>query len=182
MATVGSLGGITFNVSSRRVLTFDNYFRQGNIKSAEHEIIAEKSNMEFTGLDPEEITFDIQLFSQLNVTPEKKLEVLRNMRDTGKVVSFILGNRPISQNKWMITGLSEKPSYWKQRGKMHVVTVSVALKEYRVDANAATETNTSTPWGNVASQVSEVKEKVSAYKQEALDVLDQVDDTVGDIL
>ena len=108
MATVGSLGGITFNVSSRRVLTFDNYSRQGNIKSAEHEIIAEKSNMEFTGLDPEEITFDIQLFSQLNVTPEKKLEVLRNMRDTGKVVSFILGNRPISQNKWMITGLSEK--------------------------------------------------------------------------
>ena len=76
MATVGSLGGITFNVSSRRVLTFDNYSRQGNIKSAEHEIIAEKSNMEFTGLDPEEITFDIQLFSQLNVTPEKKLEVL----------------------------------------------------------------------------------------------------------
>lgn len=184
MATVGSLGGITFNVSSRRVLTFDNYSRQGNIKSAEHEIIAEKSNMEFTGLDPEEITFDIQLFSQLNVTPEKKLEVLRNMRDTGKVVSFILGNRPVSQNKWMITGLSEKPSYWKQRGKMHVVTVSVALKEYRVDANAATETNTntSTPWGNVASQVSELKEKVSAYKQEALDVLDQVDDTVGDIL
>ena len=182
MATVGSLGGITFNVSSRRVLTFDNYSRQGNIKSAEHEIIAEKSNMEFTGLDPEEITFDIQLFSQLNVTPEKNLEVLRNMRDTGKVVSFILGNRPVSQNKWMITGLSEKPSYWKQRGKMHVVTVSVALKEYRVDANAATETNTSMPWGNVASQVSEVKEKVSAYKQEALDVLDQVDDTVGDIL
>ena len=40
MATVGSLGGITFNVSSRRVLTFDNYSRQGNIKSAEHGIIA----------------------------------------------------------------------------------------------------------------------------------------------
>lgn len=113
MATVGSLGGITFNVSSRRVLTFDNYSRQGNIKSAEHEIIAEKSHMEFTGLEPEEITFDIQLFSQLNVTPEKKLEVLRNMRDTGQVVSFILGGSPVSQNKWMITALSEKPTYWK---------------------------------------------------------------------
>ncbi|WP_432642504.1 phage tail protein [Acidaminococcus sp.] len=181
MATVGSLGGITFNVSSRRVLTFDNYSRQGNIKLAEHEIIAEKSHMEFTGLEPEEITFDIQLFAQLNVTPEEKLETLRNIRDTGQVVSFILGSSPVSQNKWMISGLSEKPSYWKQRGKMHVVTVSVTLKEYRVDANAATETNASTPWGNIASQIAEVKEKASAYKQEALDVLDQVDDTVGDI-
>lgn len=182
MATVGSLGGITFNVSSRRVLTFDNYSRQGNIKSAEHGIIAEKSNLEFTGLDPEEITFDIQLFSQLNITPEDKLKALRNIRDTGRVVSFILGSSPVSQNKWMITSLSEKTSYWKQRGKMHVVTVSVTLKEYRADPNAAIEINAGTPWGNVASQVSKVKEKVSAYKQEALDVLDQVDDTVGDIL
>ena len=82
----------------------------------------------------------------------------------------------------MITSLSEKTSYWKQRGKMHVVTVSVTLKEYRADPNAAIEINAGTPWGNVASQVSKVKEKVSAYKQEALDVLDQVDDTVGDIL
>ena len=149
MATVGSLGGITFNVSSRRVLTFDNYSRQGNIKSAEHEIIAEKSNMEFTGLEPEELSFDIQLFSQLNVTPEDKLETLRNMRDTGQIVSFILGSAPVSQNKWIITGLSEKPSYWKARGKIHVITVSVKLKEYRVDTNATDTTATSsTPWGN----------------------------------
>lgn len=70
MATVGSLGDITFNVSSRRVLTFDNYSRQGNAKTAEHEIIGEKSNMEYTGLEPDEISFDIELFSQLNVTPE----------------------------------------------------------------------------------------------------------------
>ena len=126
MATVGSLGGITFNVSSRRVLTFDNYSRQ--------------------------------------------------------VVSFILGNNPVSQNKWMITGLSEKPSYWKRRGKMHVATVSITLKEYRVDTNTIAETDASTPWGSIAAQVAEVKEKVSSYEQEALDVLDTVEDTVGDIL
>ncbi|WP_288907297.1 phage tail protein [uncultured Megasphaera sp.] len=182
MATVGSLGGITFNVSSRRVLTFDNYSRQGNIKQAEHEIIAEKSNMEFTGLEPEEITFDIQLFSQLNVKPEDKLEALRNMRDTGQVVSFILGSSPVSQNKWMIVGLSEKPSYWKQRGKMHVVTVSVMLKEYRVDANTTSASRSGTPWENVLSQISEAQDTVSAYKQKDLDVLDQIDDTMGGIL
>lgn len=182
MATVGSLGGITFNVSSRRVVTFDNYSRQGNIKSAEHEIIAEKSHMEFTGLEPEEITFDIQLFSQLNVTPEKKLEVLRHMRDTGQVMSFILGNSPVSQNKWMITGLSEKPTYWKQRGKMHIVTVSITLKEYRVDENVAAGMQKNTPWGNVKTQINEYREQADAYKQEALDVLDRVDDEVGDLL
>ncbi|WP_302360354.1 phage tail protein [uncultured Megasphaera sp.] len=182
MATIGSLGGITFNVSSRRVLTFDNYSRQGNIRSADHEIIAEKSNMEFIGLDPEEITFEIQLLSQYNVTPEEKLELLRNMRDQGQVVSFMLGSHPVSQNKWIITGLSEKTVYWKARGKMHVVIVSITLKEYRVDSNATTENNASTPWGNITAQISEVKEKVRTYKQEALDVLDQVEDEVGDIL
>lgn len=179
MATVGSLGGITFNVSSRRVLTFDNYSRQGNAKTAEHEIIGEKSNMEYTGLEPDEISFDIELFSQLNVTPETQLKKLRKMRDTGQAVSFILGSQPVSQNKWIITSLAEKPEYWKKHGKMQVVAASVTLKEYRTDSNAA---SASTPWGNIETQIQEIHDEVDAYKQDALGVLDEIDDAVGDYL
>ena len=97
-------------------------------------------------------------------------------------MSFILGGSPVSQNKWMITALSEKPTYWKQRGKMHIVTVSITLKEYRVDENVTAGTQKSTPWGDVKAQIGEYREQAEAYKQEALDVLDRVDDEVGDLL
>lgn len=179
MATVGSLGGITFNVSSRRVMTFDNYKRSGSIKSAEHEIIAEKSNTEFTGLDAEEITFDVQLVSQLHVSPESQLKKLRAMRDSGQVVNFMLGNAPVGKNKWVIKDLSESTDYWSGHGKMQAVAVSITLHEYRIDLASS---KASTPWGNIQNQIEKVRDTVETYKDDVLDVFDKVDDVTGGIL
>lgn len=56
---------------------------------------------------------------------------------------------------------------------------SVTLKEYRTDSNVA---SASTPWGNIETQIQEIHDEVDAYKQDALDVLDEIDDAVGDYL
>lgn len=177
MATVGSLGGIKFNTSMRRVLTFSEYQRSGQAKYATHEIIGQKSKFEYTGLDPEEITIEIQLMAQLNSKPEKQLAALRKMRDDGEVISFFIGNKPVSQNKWIIKGMSEAVPHWGHKGKIVYATVQVTLAEYIV--NNTDSMSKATPWGNISEQIDEVREKVDTYQTQALDFLDDAEDTLG---
>lgn len=177
MANVGSLGGIKFNTSMRRVLTFSEYQRSGQAKYATHDIIGQKSRLEYTGLDPEEITIEIQLMAQLKSRPEEQLAKLRKMRDDGEVISFIIGNKPVSQNKWIIKGLSEAVPHWGSRGKIAYATVQVTLTEYIV--NSVDSISKATPWGDISSQVTDIREQVDAYETQALDFLDEAEDTLG---
>ena len=149
MATVGSLGSVTFNVSSRRVLTFDNYKRSGGASVTEHDIIASKSKLEFTGLKPEQITLDVQLVAQLSISPESILAKLRKMRDTGEVVNFLLGGAPVSNNKWLLTSLDETTVNWKRHGKFLVANASLTIQEYVIDEVASD--SKSTPWGHIVT-------------------------------
>lgn len=179
MANVGSLGGIKFNTSMRRVLTFSEYQRSGQAKYATHEIIGKKGRLEYTGLDPEEITIEIQLMAQLNSQPETQLKKLRKMRDDGEVVSFIIGNKPVSQNKWIVKGLSEAVPHWGAGGKIAYASVQVTLTEYITSTVEALGASKSTPWGDVSNQIQEVRDQVDAYQTQALDFLDDVEDTLG---
>lgn len=179
MATVGSLGGIIFNVSSRRIVSFGNYKRSRGVNVSNHNIIAGLSKKEYTGLPGEQITLDIQLLAQLNSRPEAILKKLRTIRDTGQVVNFILGGKPVSQNKWLLTQVDESVTHWKKRGDILVANASITLEEYEVDSVEAAK---STPWGNVGSQVQEIKNKVDQYQESVLDIMDRVEDELGDVL
>lgn len=179
MANVGSLGGIRFNTSMRRVLTFDNYRRSGVAKYATHEIIGEKSRLEYTGLEPEEITIDIQLMSSLGSKPEEQLKKLRKMRDDGEVVSFIIGTKPVSQNKWIIKNLGEAVPHWGNRGKMLFATVQVTLTEYVMNTTEITGDIQATPWSDVQNRIESVQEKIEEVSTGVLDFLDEVEDVTG---
>lgn len=181
MATVGSLGAIKFNVSSNRVFTFSNYKRSGSAKVADHEIIAGKTNLEFTGLEPEQISFDVQLVSQLGISPETQYEKLCKMRDTGEVVNFMLGSKPVSNNKWIVVSAEQQVDHWKSRGKISVANVSITLREYPVDQTASNAAG-NLPWSNIKSQITEIQDTVDAYRETALDYLDEIDDAIGGAL
>lgn len=177
MATVGSLGGIVFNTSSRRILTFDNYSRKGTVKMATHEVIGQKSNLEYTGLEPEEITFEIKLPAQFHSRPEAVIEKLRRMKDEGQVVSFILGSKPVSQNKWVITDIGESVIHWGPKGKILYATVNITLKEYVITGLVGS----TAPWGTEMGQIKEYKDTIEQYKEDALDFMDKVDDVMADV-
>ncbi|MBQ9487275.1 MAG: phage tail protein [Selenomonadaceae bacterium] len=67
---IGAFGELVFEVSARRVVTFDSYKRTTKAKYATHEIIGRPPVLEFTGRELEEITLTITLISCLGVTPE----------------------------------------------------------------------------------------------------------------
>ena len=68
---IGCLGDIIFQVSEKTVRTLDNMAWSGSARYAVHERHLSNALTEFTGLDPDKITFDITLCSELGVDPRR---------------------------------------------------------------------------------------------------------------
>lgn len=169
MATIGTMGDVTFSVSRRRVRTFDDFTRDGGAALASHDVIGEKSDTEYTGLDSEEVSLTIQLRADDGVNPSTELKKLRKMRDKGKVFPVIIGGQPLSNNNWIIESLSENVGYWTRRGRIQSAKVSVKLKEYKTDSAV-----TQSPQMDISSQIEQVVETVQ-------DKIDTAEDKIQDM-
>jgi phage protein U len=130
MARIGSFGGVTFEVSTKKVLTFSGLSRGGSARWGIHDINLKKPMPEFLGPGQENISFKIKLNALHGVNPEAELNKLRTFRDTGKVSSFILGTKPISSSYWYIDDISEEYKTIDGKGRLISVEATITLKEY----------------------------------------------------
>jgi len=127
---IGALGDVAFEANVFKILTFDNLKRNGSSRWAEHNIIGDKPKLEFLGPSLEEISMDIHLNTIFNVTPATELETLRNYRDTGEILTFILGNTVVGSGKFVIQSISESHKAYTKAGKLIKANVTLNLKEY----------------------------------------------------
>lgn len=127
---VGFLGGTPFLVSRKYIYTFDDYQRGTSARYASHEIIAKKPMLEFLGPDAESISFKIKLRSDQGLSPRIELDKLRKYRDTGKVLTLVLGGRVVGKTRWVIESIGETVNFWSKTGQMLSCDVSITLKEY----------------------------------------------------
>ena len=72
---IGAIGDVVFEVSSKKVETLRDMKRQARGRYATHEIVGRKSVLEFLGLEPDEITFSMQLNADLGVDIQLELTV-----------------------------------------------------------------------------------------------------------
>ena len=127
---LGSLGDIVFEVSSRRVVTFDNLKRTTKARVASHDIIGEKPVIEFLGADGEEITFSMKFHIGMGVTPAEEVDKVRRMCERGAVNTLIIGNEIIGAHMWIITDVGESVDTVDNMGRVIVTQIDVTLKEY----------------------------------------------------
>ena len=125
---IGALGDIAFEASVFKILTFDKLKRSGNARWSEHSIIGEKPKLEFLGPGLEEISFEVHFNTLFNVSPEIQIEKLRTYRDTGEVLTFVMGNKMVG--KYVIQGVDETHTAYNQNGKLIKANVNISLKEY----------------------------------------------------
>ncbi len=74
MAVVGYLGksaseGVIFEVSEKTVRTLRNWKWSGSVRYAVHNRHNYHALTEYTGMDPDKITFDVTLKAELGVKP-----------------------------------------------------------------------------------------------------------------
>lgn len=128
--TVGCLGNIPFEVSSRAVTLLSNLEHSGSATYQTHQRHLSGALVEFSGLEPESITFDLVLSEYLGCKVESSLNRLWSYMQSATAVSFVLGNRTYGKYRWVITDLKSKADYFGRRGEVTQATVSVTLQEY----------------------------------------------------
>lgn len=127
---VGYLGDIPFVVSSNYLRTFNDYARSSTGRWAKHDIIGSKPVLEFLGPDVEKISFKMQLRADHGINPYKELDNLRTLRDKGKAMTLIVGNKVVGKNYWIIESIDESVKFWSRSGQIISAEVSITLQEY----------------------------------------------------
>ena len=131
--TVGSFGDdIVFQVSDDKVFTVDNFSRDSKANFAEHKVINNPAILEFLGRELETIKFTVPLHKGLGIDDLiMEAHKLRQKLWDGTAEFFILNNHAYTQNKMVITDLSEQVEYFDGTGAHIAVKLDVTMKEYR---------------------------------------------------
>ncbi len=130
MAVIGCLGDIPFLVSEEVVRTLDNMVWSGSSRYAVHERHGTNALTEFTGIDPDGITFDITLSTDLGTDPNDEVLNIWNYERSGQAVPLTIGEKGYGKFRWNITKHSMKMQAFFRNGDVHTATVSVTLQEY----------------------------------------------------
>ena len=130
MAIVGCLGDVIFTVSRSVVRTLDNMTWSGSARYATHERHLTHALTEYTGLDPDKITFDILLSAELGVDPIAEVVKLWNIGRSGRAVPLTVGTKGYGKYRWNILKHEMKMKTFYGNGDVHTATVSVSLQEY----------------------------------------------------
>lgn len=129
MATIGCLGDIIFQVSSATVLTLDNMVWNGSARYSTHRRPT-NALTEFTGLDPDAVSFDITLISSLGVDPNAEVVKLWNYERSGEAVPLTIGEKAYGKYRWSILSHKMKAKYFDAAGNITCAVVTVNLQEY----------------------------------------------------
>ena len=130
MAVVGCLGDIIFTVSDQTVRTLDNWKWSGSARYSVHQRHMGRPLTEFTGLDPDKITFDMTLLAELGVDPlEEVIRIWRYERG-GTAVPLTIGKHAYGYYRWNVVSHEMTTKYTDPEGNLMGVVVSVTLQEY----------------------------------------------------
>ncbi|WP_298029673.1 phage tail protein [uncultured Dysosmobacter sp.] len=130
MAIIGCLGNVIFTVSRSVVRTLDNMTWSGSARYATHNRHLTNALTEFTGLDPDKITFDITLSADLGVDPIAEVVKLWNIERSGEAVPLTIGTKGYGKYRWNIIKHDMKMQAFFGNGDVHTAVVSVSLQEY----------------------------------------------------
>lgn len=128
---VGNLGKlITFEVSSSKVLTFDQMQRSVKGRWATHDVIGGKVKSEFLGADVASITLPIYLSAMHGVRPRRTIELINDAIESGQYFTFVVGGRAVGKYQWRITSSSETWDKVILNGILVEAKLTLTLEEY----------------------------------------------------
>lgn len=135
MAMIGYLGenqddGVIFEVSDQTVRTLNNWKWSGSARYAVHNRHNYHALTEYTGIDPDKITFDMDLRVELGVNPMKEIVKIWTYEREGTALSLTIGHKGYGKYRWNITSHSTEIKHTDKDGNPTAATVSVTLQEY----------------------------------------------------
>lgn len=130
MAFIGCLGEIVFTVSSHTVQTFNKMQWNGSARISEHKRHMTNALTEFTGIDPDVISFEMTLSKYLGADPMAEIVKLWGYERSGRAVPLVIGDKGYGKYRWLVKSHKTKMQTFDKRGNLTGATVTVSLVEY----------------------------------------------------
>ena len=130
MAIIGCLGDIIFTVSDEMVKTLTNWSWSGSVRYAVHNRHNYHAMTEFTGIDPDKVTFEIKLDKSLGVNPMEDVVKLWWYERDGEALPLTIGTTAYGKYRWVVVSHDVKIDSTDAVGNVIAVTVNVTLQEY----------------------------------------------------
>lgn len=127
---VGKLGEIVFEVSDDVVQTLDNMSWSGSARYATHQRHLYHAKTEYTGIDPDKISFDITLSAYLGVNPQNAINKVWAYERDGATLGLAVGHKGYGKYRWTITKHNIKMQKFDRQGDLTHCVVSITLQEY----------------------------------------------------
>ena len=124
---IGCLGDIAFKVSSDVVRTISSVTWSGSANYNTHSRHLTDALTEFTGLAPDEMTFDIVLSVFLGVDPMNDLVKLWEYERKGQALPLVIGSKAYGKYRWVIKSHKINMQTFSGSGDLLEATVSVSL-------------------------------------------------------
>lgn len=130
MAQIGCLGDIVFTVSSEQIETFKNMQWSGSVRYSTHQRHLSNSLTEFTGIEPDTMSFEMTLSANLGVDPMAELVKIWTYERKGQRLPLVIGEKGYGKYRWCIESHKIKMETFDKAGNLTGATVSVNLLEY----------------------------------------------------
>lgn len=123
---------ITFEVSSKKVLTFKRMSRTVSGRWAEHNIVGKSPKYEFTGPGAGQVELtDVILSAEHGVKPRATLDALEKAVRNGTVAYLYVGGKKVGSGKLKLETISETWDEIWNKGELVKATVNLSFSEYR---------------------------------------------------
>lgn len=128
--SIGSYGGIVFQVSRKKVYSFSNFKRTRTADWKEHNRYGQKPLSQFISPGLESISLDIHLSTSLGVNPRATIEKWGKLLEAGHHDIFVIGSEQVGRNEWKIESISEAWNTILNKGELVEADISITLSEY----------------------------------------------------
>lgn len=133
LATLGDRSGtgedtVVFEVSADRIRTWSEAKRSGEARWAKHEVYSGKPVQEFIGPGLDTLNLSVRFDADRGVVPRNELRRLRKLRDTGAVLTFVVGGELVGD--FVLKSLSEEWRRFESKGVLTTAIAELSLEEY----------------------------------------------------
>lgn len=124
---IGTLGDLTFTVSSNKVFTYKDLTIKSGVRVAEHDSLQSKPTLEFIGENLDEISLKFDLRVENKINPVTEFNKLKDKMKKAEELLFFVGDKKIG--KFIIVDLSQEYRRIDNLGNILALGVDVNLKE-----------------------------------------------------
>jgi len=130
MGFPGCLGEIIFEVDLHSIRTIRNVVWGGMARYAVHQVHGQDAVTEFLGLEPDTLSFQMQLYSEYGAPPLPLLDALWAYERSGRPVPLAIGKKAYGKDKWVVLSHTTQMEVHDANGNLIGATVTVNLQEY----------------------------------------------------